>query len=322
MTPEELLVALEARILGPRRYTADELVERAGVERAQAEGLWTGLGFPPAEPDEVLFSDEDLDVLSNLARLEPLGVHPSEVVEPLSRVLGQTLSRVASAQVEALLPLIDDALDQAKSGTDVDDALSTATNVLVPSFERFFSYTWRRHLVAALRRDLTSRGRTLEIVGFADLVSYTRTTRELHDDELSALLTRFEQIALEQVTAHGGRVIKTIGDAVMFSGPAEEAAAQAALDLVDACLDDEVLLGVRIGLASGEALALGGDLYGETVNRASRLAELARPDTVLADRDTAAALAAGGRFTVRRLHPRELRGLGHVKASVIRPPAT
>lgn len=322
MTPEELLAALEERILGPRRYTGDDLVERAGMERGRADALWTGLGFPPTEPDEVHFTDEDLAVLADLARLEVFGVHPSDVVEPLSRVLGQTLSRVASAQVEALRPLVDAALDRVGSDEDVEDTLTATTNVLVPGFERFLSYTWRRHLVAALRRELTHRGRTIEIVGFADLVSFTRSTRALTDDELSALLTRFEQVALEQVTGSGGRVIKTIGDAVMFSAPTEEAAAQAALDLVAACRDDAALPRVRVGLASGDALALGGDLYGETVNRASRLAGLARADTVVADLDTATALAAGGRVTVRRLHPRQLKGLGHVKASVIRPPAT
>ena len=60
---------------------------------------------------------------------------------------------------------------------------------------------------------------------------------------------------------------------------------------------------LRIGLAVGSVLARHGDVYGEVVNIAARLTGHARPDTVLVDREAAAALAVDPRFALRPLRP-------------------
>ena len=96
-------------------------------------------------------------------------------------------------------------------------------------------------------------------------------------------------------------------------------ATTAALGLVQACALDELLNGVRVGLARGHLVAVEGDIFGETVNRASRLADAAYPHSVLADDDTGEALAATGRFTVVPTKPRRLKGIGVVRSWVVRP---
>jgi hypothetical protein len=54
-------------------------------------------------------------------------------------------------------------------------------------------------------------------VGFVDMLGFTALTEELEPDELGATVTTFETRAYETVAEHGGRVIKTIGDEVMFT---------------------------------------------------------------------------------------------------------
>src|SRR5215204_1104264 len=207
----------------------------SGSEVADAEELWTGLGFPLTEPGTVFFTDADLEALASLVALREMGIAGPELIVPMTRVLGQALSRVASAQMEAFHGRLTEAVDRAETPEQEEEAIAAVTDLLLPGFEHFISYVWRRHLVAAIRRELVDHRSASEIVGFADLVDYTRETRDLDDDDLAALLQRFQRVVYEQVTAADGRVIKILGDGAMFAAPTPEAAATAALGLVQAC---------------------------------------------------------------------------------------
>lgn len=317
MTPEELVQALEERILAPGRFTTEDVLERAGGTREDAEELWTALGFPPSQPGARIFTEADAEILANVLAFRQLGFADFDVIIPMTRVLGQALSRVATAQVQAFHDALMVGLEQAEAGEP--DTLDAITDLLVPGFESFINYTWRRHLVAAIQREFVEGRAESEVVGFADLVGYTKETRDLGDAELSELLGRFQRVASEQVTAAGARIVKLLGDGVMFVGPSPDAAADAALGLVEACADDEILPEVRVGLARGHIVELEGDLFGATVNRASRLADVARPNSVLADAEVGDLLARTGAFIVKKTKSHKLKGLGDVESYVIRP---
>jgi adenylate cyclase len=160
---------------------------------------------------------------------------------------------------------------------------------------------------------------TDEIVGFADLVGYSSLTSRMNPDDLPDLISRFEQLAYKNVSQAGGRVIKLIGDAVMMTVPNPGAAATAALGLRASIRDDPTLPPVRIGMAWGPVVAIEGDLFGETVNRASRLSDIGHPGTVLIDDALGHALDGKEDVMVRPLRPRKLKGLGYVRAWVLRP---
>lgn len=323
MTPEELADALADQILGSARLTSDQVVAGSdGGTLDEATELWLSLGFPPVDPGDAAFTEADAEALASVMALRQLGYDSTEVVIPMTRVLGQALARVATAQAQAfhdgLLAAIDPD-DGAAAGSDdlAGPTVDAIAELLVPRFESFVSYVWRRHLVAAIRRDLLGATETLT-VGFADLVGFTRETRGLADAELSELLTRFQRIATEQVTASGARIVKLLGDGVMFATSVPEQAARAALGLVEACEADEVVPSVRVGLARGHVVELEGDLFGETVNRSSRLADAAFPGSVLADPDAAEALDAVDALWVKRTPPHKLKGLGRVATSRVR----
>ncbi len=121
-------------------------------------------------------------------------------------------------------------------------------------------------------------------VGFADIVNYTRQSRSLSRKELSQLIDNFESRALEILTAHDGRIIKTIGDEILFVADDPESIARIGLELVEERLRDEDFPELRVGLAWGPALARLGDVLGPVVNVASRLTSTSRPGRVLVDR--------------------------------------
>lgn len=310
---------LEELIVGPARYTGLEVAEMAGMSIDDAEQLWVELGFPPMDRNARRFTEADAEVVRNLRELRQSRLIPFDTIVSMTRVLGQALARVASAQVQITvggnaLPLPYEELGQLTP--EVEQQFEEAVQLGVAVNERFIGYAWRRHLAAALRRQLDPQ--PTETVGFADMVGYTRLTRHLDESELPALLERFQRIAATQVNGNGGRVVKLIGDGVMFLAPRAESAARAALGIRQGMEDDEDAPSVRIGLATGPVVELEGDVYGETVNRASRLAELARPDTILADDATGSELLEHGDITVRPLRPRRLKGIGLVRSWSVR----
>jgi len=203
------------------------------------------------------------------------------------------------------------------------NALVNELQPLLPTIEPFLSYVWRRHLMAAVFRlaaggnaDTTRAG--VLAVGFADLVGFTAFSQQLDEAELAAMVDRFEVLAYEQITRHDGRVVKMIGDEVMFSTDAPAGAAEIALALVAAYAGDAALPEVRVGLALGPALSFEGDLFGPTVNLASRLVNIARPGTVLISESLAERLRDVPAFTLRPLRPLRLKGIGRALVWVLR----
>jgi class 3 adenylate cyclase len=124
------------------------------------------------------------------------------------------------------------------------------------------------------------------------------------------------------VTAAGARLVKTLGDEVLWIAERSAAAVTAGLDLLDAFLADDQVPEMRVGLATGLVISRMGDVFGTTVNLASRLTSLARPGTVLVDRTTADEITApdsgiGSDVSVAPLWPRPLRGLGLVEPYLV-----
>jgi adenylate cyclase len=188
--------------------------------------------------------------------------------------------------------------------------------------EGLIGYVWRRHLAATAARALSSVGAddvtgTLA-VGFADLVGFTSLTRHVDEDELATVVDRFESVAADTVAEHGGRVVKTVGDEVMFTADSAVTAAEIALRLAERIGADEELPDVRVGVAVGTVLSRLGDVYGEAVNIASRLTSIARPGSVVVDRDMSTALESDDRFRLRRMPPRPVRGYALLHGSRLR----
>jgi adenylate cyclase len=307
-------------LLGKEEFTTLEVVRASGIELDYARRLWRALGFPPVTEEEHVFTRSDIEILRAVAGvIESRSVDPGVLLQ-LTRVTGQSLARIADAQVTAAAERLDRQRSEETSREVARTELVDRIAALATPLEHVLTYVWRRHLLAALLHVSATPSATDRplSVGFADLVDFTAVTRELDARQLAALVDRFEAIAYEHIPARGGRVVKMIGDEVMFAADDGGAAAEIALALVEAHAIDNALPDVRVGLASGPTLAWEGDLLGPTVNLASRLVNLARPNTVLVSDEFAEQLRDKPQFRLHRLHRARLHGIGRVRSWVLR----
>lgn len=310
--PDDLETAL---LGGGRRYTRVEVSHRTGVPLERAERLWRALGFAGVEDDEVVFTDGDVEALTLIARLVDEGVVDEDAEASLARSLGQALARLADWQTVLMREV---AAGSKGASPDVVDTLRT----LAPVLERLQSYVWRRHLVAAAGRLLPvssadPRSATLA-VGFADIVGFTRYSRTSSDAELAEFIEHFEAAGSDIVVSRGGRVIKMIGDEVLFLAYTPAGGADIALELASRNGDDARFPRLRVGMAYGTVLSRLGDVYGPVVNVAARLTSLAHPDTVLVDRALTDALADDPSYGLHRLRRVSVRGYPRLEPWVLR----
>ena len=152
------------------------------------------------------------------------------------------------------------------------------------------------------------------VVGFADLVGYTRLTRTLTETELEGLIERFESMTASVVATSAGRVVKTLGDEVLFVADNARTGAAIGLGLLDAVDADGDMPDLRIGMAMGDVRGRFGDVYGPVVNIASRLTSAAKPGTIRVDRELASALAGTPGLHLRRHRPMSVRGYSHLSS--------
>ncbi len=320
MQRSDPLGPLAETLLGPAVFTTHEVAEGAGVDLALARRLWSALGFPPVAGDERLFTRSDVEILHAVrALIELQSADPADLLQ-LTRVIGQSLARVADAQVTAAAGRLEQLRPETTSGGAALAELVGRIEALAPSLEQFLGYVWRRHLLAALRRlsAKPSAADRIVTVGFADLVGFTAMSQALDARELAVMVDRFEAVAYEHIPARGGRVVKMIGDEVMFAVDDGAFAADIAVALVEAYARDADLPDVRVGLASGPTLSWEGDLFGPTVNLASRLVNFARPNTVLVSDELGEQLQDDPRFELRHLRPVKLQGIGRARVWVLR----
>jgi adenylate cyclase len=336
---------IEARLLGQRRsMRSREVSSQAAVSLQNARKFWHALGFPHVEEEDTVFTKADVRALKSMTALVRDGVFDEPTALAMTRAVARTTDRLATWQVQLMAEAIgelsltagesgspegtqaDAALDRTRAMPDLATARAAAVQLadIADDLEPLLIYAWRRHLSAAISRMVTdaepieNQTGVTRSVGFADLVSFTSLVNRLSERELARLVQRFEALASDVVTAHGGRVIKTVGDEVLFVAIGAAPAAAIALDLVEAMAEDDVLPDVRVAVASGPVLSRLGDVFGTTVNRASRLTAVARPGTVIVDDATAASLASTSGFKMSPLWRRTLRGIGPVTPWVLR----
>ncbi|MFC0864920.1 adenylate cyclase regulatory domain-containing protein [Sphaerimonospora cavernae] len=308
----------------PPVYTRRQLAEAAGISRDLAARIWRALGFATLPDDAVAFTEDDLSALRRIRHLIDAGLLDERTVIRMTRALGRTTGRLAQWQAEIMVEAVLDQTGRPGEG-DFTQVMETVRRLL-PDFEEMLVHVWRSQLAAAAGRlmSLSELGqemvpsRLMLAVGFADLVAFTRVTRELDEPALADLVEGFEALASDVVAAHGGRLVKTLGDEVLFTAGEPRAAALIALDLVDEIKAGEDGPDVRIGLAYGPVLPAMGDVFGTTVNLAARLTAIARPGTIVADGEMAGALGGVSAFDLVKLRRRPARGLGVVQPYVLR----
>ena len=287
---------LEQLILdSERQYTPFQAARAAGVSMELASRFWRAMGFADIGQSRAL-TDADVIALRRLAGLVEAGLLSEPMAIQVARSTGQTTARLAEWQIDTFLEHLTSSAEPGLSRSEVAYPL---VELLLPELEQFLVYVWRRQLAAVTGRvvqaaedeDMQS-GRLS--VGFADLVGFTRLSRRLEDEELGELVESFEITCADVVAGRGGRLVKTLGDEILYVSEDAGTAAEIGLALVETLGKDESMPALRVGLAFGTVTTRMGDVFGTTVNLASRLTSIAPKDAVLVDGEMAAALEREG----------------------------
>ncbi len=285
-----LFLPADRVIVGSERYTATEVAKLSGVEPEFLLAARRAMGLPVPEPDEAVYTEAELESARRVLVAREAGIGDEELLE-LLRVLGRGLSQAAESLRLLPLKLV---LEPGMSERDLASRYGEAAARLYPLVDPLISNVLALHLrhtaqsevISALERGGGRLPGSREVaICFADLVGFTRLGEEVPADELGRLAVRLEELASEAAQPPV-RLVKTIGDAAMLAAPTPEPLLDAALRLIDAAdAEGEDFPQLRAGAALGPALPRAGDWFGRPVNLASRITSIARPGSVLAERD-------------------------------------
>jgi adenylate cyclase len=279
-------LALELALRGSEVIPFAEAAAQAGLRLEDAARLWRALGFPDpvAAPPRVTPKQvTTLRVLAGTANL--LGDDAALQLAPL---IGGSMARLAEAIVDSFRIHVEmPRRHQGEPSSQIVEDYSRTAAALIPPLIEAIGDLLVGHILAVARASWALDDQRAAVtrdlvVGFADLVGYTQAAQQLSPAELAGAISRFEACSGETISRHGGRVVKLIGDEVMFVVDDRRRAADLAMELLDQVAQDAHLPEIRIGLAAGPVVSHHGDYYGAVVNLAARLVKSASPGTVLA----------------------------------------
>lgn len=308
-------LVIEALFRGDaQRFTVSELADRVGQPVDVVVRIRRALGFPDADPHDLVGTDGDVATIRTLLEgtpgmsialaLQQVRMAAAAMI-PLADAIGEAFGRGLSAMLEAdnnPVALADAALDE-----------NTPSEIIT-----MMTHTLRQQMAAAIARERSNRLTDAELghrglklsVGFIDVVGSTETMEALDLVATAEYVRRFEATAHDEIARGGGRLVKMLGDGALYVASVADDAVSIAGTLLAAAGHDGIPA-ARAGVATGRVVRLNGDVYGQTVNRASRLCGTASVNELLVDSATVAEL---GDHRAVPAGTRTLRGIGEIES--------
>ena len=294
---------------GVPELTVGDVAERAGLPVEAVRRLRRAMGFSAAGEDERVFSVGELEMFRLFAAADAF--FSRDELLHFVRVMASSLRRVAEAANEMFLRDVEAPIQHGPRDPVALAQANLAAVQLVDNLTSVFGTVFRAELHATALDSRRARTAACDYttmpltIGFVDLTGFTSRVADLSADELLGMVVAFETASLDLVSEHGGRLIKLIGDEVMFSTIEPQEACDIALGLLARA--EKADIAARGGLAYGLVVTSGGDVYGTPVNLASRITDAAVPGEVLVDD---AVRERGGSTTFEPAGRRQLKGFG------------
>jgi adenylate cyclase len=276
--------------LSPSSFTEVSSREAIPVELLMV--VREAIGFAQANPDDRMREDE-LKVVPLIKLQLSKGFDPG-VIERWLRVYGDALRRIAETEADWWTTQI--AWPSLASGLSEVEMLELAGELgaefatlneqaLLAIHHAKQEHTWTETLIEEVERALDqagirSRMAALPAICFLDISGYTRLTEERGDEAAAEVAARLTPLVQRPAERHGGKVVKWLGDGVMFHFREATGGVVAALEMIDA-ISAAGLPPAHVGLHTGPVVFQGGDYFGRTVNLAARIGERAAPGQVL-----------------------------------------
>jgi adenylate cyclase len=309
---------------GPRsRRTFAEFQASAGPRAELLPAVYEVLGLPKPDPSAPIHLDEE----AMFERfLDAWAMSPDE--DSVIRA-GRLMAQGTRAAMLGWMDLQDEQLAEParerllrgeleEFPDDVRLSFIKATGLAPDMFTwlsaRYLEQRSVSGIVEGFERFLASRGLapipeppSPPAIVFVDLSGFTRMTREHGDASAVAAATSLQRHADATATRHGGRLVKLLGDGAMLRLTDATVGVDAALDLVET-MSGQGALSSHAGVHAGPVIERDLDVFGQTVNLASRIADAAGPGEVLASQ-AVADVAGDGTFGFERMQDAALKGL-------------
>jgi class 3 adenylate cyclase len=280
--------------LTPRTFK--DVSEQEGIPLDVLLIVREAMGLAQAAPDDQIREDE-LEVVPLIQLQLSKGFDPA-VIERWLRVYGDTLRRIAETEADWWRNQL--ALPYLRSGMNAAEMLrvtaewggeftSRVERALLAIYHANQEHTWNEALIEEIeealdRAGLRSRMEVTPAICFLDITGYTRLTEERGDQAAAELAVRLAPLVQRPAERHGGRVVKWLGDGVMFHFRDSTGGVVAAREMIDA-ISAAGLPPAHVGLHTGPVVFQGGDYFGRTVNVAARISEQAAPGQILVSQE-------------------------------------
>jgi adenylate cyclase len=295
-----------------------DLAAEQGIPFDVLQQMYAAVGFAPPEPEQHPRTDEP-DLVAAGGVILRTGVDPQILLRML-RVYGENFRRIARSETGLWHDLVDvpaqragatqrELLDQ---GVEFGDAImSVVDGSTMAIYRRMQEHAWMSDLVEHLELALVEAGLYVKpqrpaTMAFMDLSGYTALTEERGDETAADLATSLAQLVQRTATHHNGEAMKFLGDGVMFRFREPAAGVRGALEVIGAT-EPLGLPPAHVGMHIGAVIERDGDVFGRTVNLASRLSGKAGPGEVLVSREVVD--ACGGAIGFTPLGAVELKGV-------------
>src|SRR5246127_222159 len=323
ITADEIRTANPPLLLATRHLMGDdgtyvsarEISERYNVDLQLLQRIQRAIGLVRVDdPDAAVHMRADGEAAAYAQRFVDLGLDPDKMVLAV-RVLAEGLSRAAEVmRYTALSAIMRRGATELQIAQGSKELVSRIEPLLGPMVTDML-FMQLRHMLETEAVNAAERaagkplpGARQVTVAFADLVGFTKLGEAISAEDLGQLASRLGYLARDATTPPV-RFIKSIGDAVMFVCPDPVPLLDVVLKLVDVVDTDNDFPRLRAGGASGMAVSRAGDWFGNPVNVASRVTNVARPGTVLVADSVWEAVGDTGQFTGSYAGARRLKGI-------------
>jgi adenylate cyclase len=277
--------------------TWEQLSASSGASMAFIRRMYEALGWAPPEPEDRPPHDEPA-LLKAMSLALGAGFE-EEALLRLCRVYGESLRRITRTETEMWHEYVDVPLQrQGSSQRQILEAgrafgeaiMSLIDGSLLTLYHRMQEHAWMQDLVEHIELALVEAGVYKKperpvAMAFMDITGYTALTEERGDQAAAELATALSTILQRTAAQRGGEAMKWLGDGVMFRFREPAEGVHGAVEAVEATVPAG-LPPARVGMHVGAVVQRDGDVFGRTVNLASRISGVAGPGEVLVTLDT------------------------------------
>lgn len=277
--------------------TFDELCRELDVRPGFVDSVYEAIGFAPPSSGEGI-REGDRQLIELVTKFVGVGAEEGPTLR-LLRVYADSLRRITQAEAELYEAQVEEPLRRSGlnerellefSARFGDKVIGLLEHAITDIYFRHREHVWIEHSInhaeiAMERAGLFEKVERPPAICFVDLTGYTRLTEEQGDEVAARLATSLAALVEDTSRRRGGRPIRWLGDGGMFHFKEPGPAVLAGLDMVEAA-PTAGLPPMHIGIHAGPVIFQDGDVYGRTVNLASRIASHATAGQVMASEDT------------------------------------